>query len=135
MPGTSGLTIYQVKSFTGKLTPSRKGQIRKSLDTFTRTVATTGMQVAEWLLVRPEDPTPQDNAWLAKETTGLPFTCRWRGLTWCDALAARYPHVIDYYVGDGRTRLEDSLAKFAMAFGGSLPTSPGDAEQRLRAMS
>jgi hypothetical protein len=37
----------------------------------------------------------------------------WRGLIACEALAARYPYVIDYYLHGGRDQLESAMSKLA----------------------
>jgi hypothetical protein len=111
-PEDDGWTVYQVKSFTGSLTASRKKQIRKSWDAFQLFVAERSLAVRSWTLVRPENPTWQDEQWLASLTEGSVFPCRWRGLDFCDRLAADHPSVIDYYFDDGRDRLATTLEKF-----------------------
>lgn len=37
----------------------------------------------------------------------------WRGLIACEALAAKYPYVIDYYLHGGRDQLESAMSKLA----------------------
>ncbi|MFE4462269.1 hypothetical protein ACFROC_33365, partial [Nocardia tengchongensis] len=38
------------------------------------------------------------------------FPCTWKGLTYLEGLAGQYPAVVDYYIGNGRQRLENALA-------------------------
>lgn len=115
--------IYQVKGFTGRLDANRKRQIKKSWDTFKTFIADRGMKIEEWNLVRPENPTWQDEDWLKELTAGADFPCRWKGETFCDALAADHPSVIDYYLRDGRERLQETLKELLAAASGLLSQS------------
>lgn len=110
-------TVYQVKSFTGSLTSSMKRQIRKSWTAFTSLVNEKDLQVADWFLVRPENPTWQDEKWLSELTDGAPFRCSWRGLDYCDRLAADHQPVIDYYLNDGKARLQVVVGEFLRVAG------------------
>lgn len=105
-------TVYQVKSFTGSLTSSMKRQIRKSWTSFTSLVAERQLHVEDWFLVRPENPTWEDEKWLSELTAGAGFRCAWRGLDYCDRLAADNQSVIDYYLNEGKDRLQDVVEQF-----------------------
>lgn len=117
VPGPAGWTVYQVKSFTGELTSSHKRQIRKSWDSFQKLVREEKLNVEAWYLVRPENPTLPNTAWLEKLTNDAEYPCAWKGLDFLDSLAASYPEVIDYYLHDGKERLEQAVKGFLVAGG------------------
>jgi hypothetical protein len=68
------------------------------------------LQVRTWKLVMPLDPTPENDDWFAELTQRAPFACVWCGLDYVDGLAAKYPDVVDYYLRDGKERLETAVA-------------------------
>jgi hypothetical protein len=109
VPSDDGAAVYQVKSFTGRLDGSKKRQIEKSWHALTAAIRNRSIEVRAWFLVRPENPTRQDDEWLNGLTADASFPCEWRGLDYCDSLAAKYPEVVDYYIADGRQRMEDTL--------------------------
>jgi hypothetical protein len=55
VPGDAGWIVYQVKSFTGKLTSSHRRQITNSWDEFRDFAAERNLNVVAWYAVRPED--------------------------------------------------------------------------------
>lgn len=105
-----GWVVYQIKSFTAALERTQWRQITDSWETFRNHVAEVGLVVAAWHLVAPLNPTEGDEAKLAELTAGAAFPCRWQGQDFCDAVAARHPQVIDYYLHDGREAHETSIA-------------------------
>lgn len=104
--------IYQVKGFAKSLNSSHKTQIRNSWNRVLK-FAKGKANIAAWHVVRPIDPTHEDREWLEELTAGEDFPSDWVGLTTIDGWAARYPEVVDYYLGDGRERLESSLQRLA----------------------
>lgn len=102
----SGSRVYQVKSFTGQLTPGRKAQIASSVERLASDPRLEGMVITEWHLVMPRDPTLENKRWLSGLVTsrGLPEPV-WDGLARCDLWAAKYPHIVDYYIHGGRERI------------------------------
>lgn len=104
--GEDGSRIYQVKSFTERLTAGRKRQISDSVDRLATDPRLARMTIREWHLVMPRDPTLENKKWLSQLVTdhGLPEPV-WDGLTRCDLWAAKYPHVVDYYLHGGRDRI------------------------------
>jgi hypothetical protein len=52
--------------------------------------------------------------WLATVTNATNDCEQWRGLTYLDGLAAKFPEVVDYYLADER-----SVAASNAVFGGS----------------
>lgn len=126
-----GWTVYQVKSFTGALTPSQKRQIRKSWEAFTRLVEERSLTVRAWYLVRPENPTWEDEDWLRDVTHGAGFPCAWRGLDHCEAWAADHQSVVDYYLFDGKERLQEAIRDLLAAMGAEAATTPAEARAGL----
>ncbi|NND03572.1 MAG: hypothetical protein HKN91_12375, partial [Acidimicrobiia bacterium] len=94
--------IDQIKRFAGPgLSHSQKSQITGSLETVKETLAG---RLGAWNLVVPMDHTPEQWAWF--ESLEAPCEVNWRGLTYLEGLAAKYPEVCDYLLRDGRDRLE-----------------------------
>ena len=109
-PDLSGVDVYQVKSFALNLGTNEKRQIAKSFNRVVSHAAESGLSIANWYLVLPLDPTPENTEWFDDLTTGAAFGAAWRGLIYVDGLAAKYPDVIDYYLRDGRDRLEAAVS-------------------------
>ena len=57
----------------------------------------------------PMDMTDNEFNWLNEITAAAEFPCEPHGLVFCDTLAAHYPKVIDYYLRDGRQRLQAAI--------------------------
>ena len=106
--------VYQVKKFATNLDDGQKRQIADSLKRAhdTHNDPSNPFLIETWLLTLPLDPTREQYKWLKDEASALhvPFNIEWRGLGFLEGLAADYPQVIDYYLRDGRDRLEDSIA-------------------------
>lgn len=128
IPEGDGWVVYQVKSFTESRTSSHERQITKSWSTLKKRIDAGEIAVKEWFLLRPLNPTPSDETWLAELTAGAGFPCGWKGLDFCDRLAADNPSVIDYYLHDGKERLRETIADFmvaaGLASGEADPTAP-----------
>ncbi len=108
VPVEGGQTdIFQVKYFATPLNDSRKGQIRNSLRRITEN---TSVVVRNWHLTLPLNPSNPERSWFDTATRDVPFECDWFGLDRIESLAAAYPDVIDYYLRDGRERLDRSIA-------------------------
>lgn len=119
--GTS-FDIYQVKAFTGGLSPSRKSQTQESLDQLRKHHAA---EVRVWSLVLPMNHTPEMWDWFKEMTADVEFDCVWQGVTFLDSLAAAYPDVIDYYLGDGKAQLEAQLNDITTIAGIQAAAAPG----------
>lgn len=118
LPASQGGTeIYQVKKFASNLTTSQKSQIESSLARLEQYRSADGLNVVAWHLLLPLDPTKENLNWLAKATEELTYPCDWRGLSFVDGLAAEFPDVVDYYVGNGRERLETVVGQLTSALG------------------
>lgn len=126
VPFDDGWVIFQIKSFTSSLTSSHKRQITKSWIRFRDYAKSRSLKVKAWYLVRPLNPTQPEIEWLARLTAGAGFACEWRGLDFCEGLVAKYPDVVDYYLFDGRERLQDVFRTLLAATGwsGGTETDP-----------
>jgi hypothetical protein len=100
-----GHEVFQIKSFTGALTSARKRDIKKSFESALAGGSLNGRIVA-WRLLLPMDPSKEAEKWFRELTEAAPFQCEWLGKSRVDLLAANNPHVIDYYLRDGRGRIE-----------------------------
>ncbi len=118
VPGPdSSAEVYQVKKFASNLTTSQKSQIKESLQRLEQHRINHSNTVTAWHLTLPLDPTNENLQWLAEITSDLPYPCDWRGLSFIDGLAAEFPEVVDYYVGNGRQRLETVVGQLTSAMG------------------
>jgi hypothetical protein len=104
-PTPDGYHVYQIKSFTGSMTSSRRGQVRQSLQRILDDPR-VDPPVTGWSLVVPMDQTSQDEEWFRQLTAQAPFPCDWKGHLFWDSEAAKHAHVLDYYLRDGKARLE-----------------------------
>jgi hypothetical protein len=104
-PNPDGYHVYQIKSFTGSMTSSRRGQVGESLQRILDDPR-LDRPVTGWFLVVPMDPTSQDEGWFRQLIAQAPFPCDWKGQLFWDSEAAKHAHVIDYYLRDGKARLE-----------------------------
>lgn len=124
VPVDDGLyDIYQVKGFTASLDNSQKQQVKNSLK---RIASNPHVRVRDWHLVAPVNPTPaQMFDWFQPATKNYNFDCYWFGLDQCVGLAAEYPEVSRYYLGDGQHALEQALSNLRaiapLALSGSSP--------------
>ena len=99
--GDGTYDVYQVKKFAHTLKTSQKSQIKKSLKSLNDYIRETGYKVANWYLVLPLDPTPQNLKWFKEITKELPYHCDWVGLPNIQAWATDMPEVYDYFLGNG----------------------------------
>lgn len=95
MPTERGLVIYQIKSFTGRMTPSQRQKVKRSLE------RASAHNPVKWHLVVPIDPTPGELAWFEQLTEHYPFKCVWDGKTWLDSEMAQRPDIQLYYLHGG----------------------------------
>ena len=93
--GPDGLTIYEVKSFTKRLTSSHKRQIVRSLDG-----AVAEHAPVRWVLVIPLDPSPAEIDWF--DTLRARYSdmkLEWWGRFWLDGQMAGQEDLISYVEG------------------------------------
>jgi hypothetical protein len=136
VPDDGGYEVYQVKSFATNLGPSQKAQIIDSYERLKEAHVAKDINVLAWYLTLPLNPTNENLEWM--ESFGdAGYPCHWRGLDFVDGLAAKYQDVIEYYLGDGRGRLDRAMQDLmAILRGRSGPTDeplqPGDVSDDLR---
>lgn len=100
VPLTSGLIIYEVKSFTGRLDDSRKSQIKRSLK------RAKNHNPKHWHLIMPLDMTPKELDWYNGLKDEYSFVSEFtRGKTWLDSELARRLDIVRYYTGDSNSEI------------------------------
>lgn len=114
-----GTDAYELKSFTGRMTQSRRRQVKRSLARAMECAPRT------WTLVVPIDPTPAEQQWFDSLQTDVSARLDWQGKTWLEEKLARYPDITRYFAGAAEevVRLlseiarEDALPDDARALG------------------
>ena len=120
----SGVAVYQVKSFSSNLTAGQKAQVERSFRRLLDYAEGHGLRVAEWYLTLPLDPTTDNLEWLSGFTAGHGITAEWRGLGFLEGLAGTYPALIDYYLRDGKDRLQTALESITAVLRTTLQLGP-----------
>jgi hypothetical protein len=113
IPGPAGWgkerAVWQIKRYCDNLAGTQKRAIKKSFSRVVETSEKEGWRITEWHLVMPLDLTNQNLGWLDTYTADTDFPRKTHGLLMCDTLAADYPNVIDYYLRDGKERLQAEM--------------------------
>ena len=86
------LRAFELKSFTGRMTRSRRKQVARSL------CRAAALEPVSWTLVVPIDPTPAELEWFLKSGKGYCFPLRWRGKTWLDEKMSAFPDIRRYFL-------------------------------------
>lgn len=123
--GPAGLVIFELKSFTGRLTSSRKNQVRQSLR------RATAHSPVEWNLVVPIDPTPAEMDWFDRLRTEVACPIRWLGKNWLDREFAARPEFQRYFLegaADEAVRMLTEIHQEETALAHGVP----DAMERLQ---
>ncbi|MFE5331347.1 hypothetical protein ACFRCG_33675 [Embleya sp. NPDC056575] len=95
----------------------QKGEVEKSLRALVRDPRRAGLNVGPWRLVTPWDPTPEAETWLHDFATAHGVSPTWRGFTYVEQLAAKYPDIVDFYLNGGADRIKEAHATVAALFG------------------
>lgn len=122
----SMVEAFEEKSFTGRMTRTRRRQVERSLE------RVSALGPPRWTLVVPIDPTPVELGWFDGLRAKYDFPLVWRGKTWLDEKMAEYPDIERYFVegaSDEVIRLVTQLRE-EEAFVGDVH----DAMQRLVAL-
>lgn len=139
--------VYQIKKFAANLTAGQKTQIEKSFSRLLVGIVRQGFKVNDWYLVMPLDPTPDNLTWfatvpeeaikIARAAKKSPITdeeeatarawleapgrkIEWKGLIFCEPLAAEFPYVIDHYLHGGAERLRNAMDSLTTLLTGDL---------------
>lgn len=118
--------VYQVKKFAENLTSSQWRQVKKSFTRLLTTIDNGEITVRNWYVTMPLNPTPANLTNLRDLANDAPFTGEWRGLTFIEGLAATYPEVIDYYLRDGKDRLQHAVTNLTTLIKGVDEPPTGD---------
>ena len=122
VPGPAGYDkqreVYQVKRFCERLNSSQKRKIKRSFESVIETANAEGWEITKWHLVMPLDPTDNELRWFQELVQDCGFHCEINGLLFCDTLAAHYPKVIDYYLRDGKDRLQAAMDNLTAVISG-----------------
>lgn len=106
IPSEDGWQVRQVKGFVGRMDSGRKKKVEQSFASVT-SEPRLDKPIKEWSLTVPIDPTSDEQKWFEDLTAGASFPCHWDGEGFWHAMAASHPQVIDYYLGNGRARVEE----------------------------
>src|SRR4051812_4626346 len=134
-----GIIVYQVKAFSSNLTAGQKRQITASFEELLETSRTRGIPVSAWHLTLPVDGTPENHQWLTELVANRVSVAEWRGLAFVDGLASEYPAVIDYYLRDGKDRLQATIDRLSslllLSSGPSTGGSRGPGDSNMTGLS
>ncbi|MEU9454835.1 hypothetical protein [Streptomyces sp. NPDC048277] len=94
VPLPTGLEIFELKSFTGRLDErsGRRRQVSESLKNAAK------HNPVVWYLVVPINHTDGELAWFNDLTAKYPFPCVWREKDWLDSQMASHPELPRYYL-------------------------------------
>src|ERR1035437_3178638 len=123
----AGLQAFELKSFTGRMTSSRRQQVERSL-----TRAAT-LAPKNWTQIVPIDFTVGEDEWFTKLGATVSFPIERRGLTWLDAQFAERWFIARYFLdhlSDEIVRLAETLNKERAVLLGGAP----DAIKRAEAL-
>ena len=120
-----GLPGFELKSFTGRMGPAQRRQVKRSL----RRAAKLGLR--KWTLVVPIDPTPGELEWFDSLRATVPFPIEWRGRTWLDAELAIRPEIARYFL-EGADQEVLNLLRDLKAEEAAITSAPHAAERVRR---
>lgn len=96
--------------------------MEKSLERLVSDRRWESLNVRDWHLVTPWDPTPEAEKWLQDLGAGHGLTAKWKGENYVDRLAADHPNVVDYYLHGGHDRMKEAFESASAYFGtGDIP--------------
>lgn len=93
-----GLEVWQVKRFTGPLTPGQWRQVTSSWGRFNESTVAPGTQVARYHLVTPWTPTRERYADFEALTADAAFPTQWDGEAFINGLADEFPPTIERFI-------------------------------------
>lgn len=128
LPLSSGLEIFELKSFTGRMTLTRRRQVESSLKNAAK------HSPSAWHLVVPINHNPTEIKWFKELTENYAFPCDWLGQDWLDGQMARHPDLPRYYIegsNDEIVRRLLELNKEQAYLSGGLP----DAVERISVLT
>ena len=123
--------VFQVKRYATNLTSGQKREIKRSFNRVVKSANDEGWEIDSWTLVMPLDPTPGNESWFSTFTGSAGFPCDWMGLNRVEHLASKNPKVVDYYLHDGRERLQEQTDRLAGILAGRANRSVGEPLQPI----
>lgn len=121
------LINYEAKSFTGRMTSSRRDQVRRSL------ISTARHQPDHWDLLVPISPNPAEMIWFDSLREEFPFVRNWCGLNWLNQQFAKFPDLVRYALQDKADYILDRIAE-ARAERDTMVNGIPDLTERYRAL-
>lgn len=123
--------IYQVKKFSSTLNPNQKRQIESSLKSLMNDERWKVINITNWNLVTPYNPTPELYNWFNGLTKTYEFKAHWLGLDFIEGLACKYPEVCDYFINNRSDEFQQRTEKFLAMFGLGFPETYSNLQQML----
>ncbi|GAA1777963.1 hypothetical protein [Luedemannella helvata] len=124
----NGPEIFEMKSFTGRVTPVRKRQIERSLSRAAKHLPSA------WRLVVPIDPTPAEERWFDSLAGQYSFPCAWYGRTWLDEKLAAHQDIVRYYLNSASDEIVQILRELSKE-SGALSRGVPDALDRMKVLA
>ncbi|TCO59809.1 hypothetical protein [Actinocrispum wychmicini] len=103
LPLPTGLEIFELKRFVGRVGRSQRAQIARSLK------RAAARNPVAWYLVVPIDHTDGELQWFNDLKAEYSFPCIWRGKTWLDDHMAAHPNLPRYYLEGSKEVIYDLL--------------------------
>ena len=101
------LRAFELKSFTGRVTGSRRRQVERSLK------RAAELRPEQWTLVVPIDPTPGEDKWFSALGVDYRFPIDWFGKTWLDDKMSAFSDIRRYFVEGAKDEVYDYCEKFS----------------------
>ncbi|MGW7327121.1 hypothetical protein ACWGIU_00500 [Streptomyces sp. NPDC054840] len=102
-----GLHVFEMKSFTGRMTKGRRSKVESSLG------RAALLNPVSWDVVVPIDLNPAEERWFASLQDRFAFPLSWRGATWIKARLVERPAVRRFYFADHHAELGHLLQEIA----------------------
>lgn len=102
-----GLHVFEMKSFTGRMTKGRRDKVEKSLG------RAALLNPVSWDVIVPIDLNPTEEKWFSGLQQRFSFPLLWRGATWIKARLAEHPAVRRFYFANHHAELGHLLQEIA----------------------
>jgi len=124
----SGREAFELKSFTGRMTKTRRRQVKRSLSRAAK------HKPSIWHLVVPIDPSPSELTWFDSLKAQYSFPLDWLGRTWLDGEMAKRAYIARYFIEGSADEVLSRLAEFEKEQA-ALAAGVPDALDRLQSIS
>lgn len=130
VPTPGGFDVYQIKKYSQALKADQAAKVRDSWE-HVNTQFGAENTITAWYLAMPWNPTREREQWFKNLTKDADFPCRWLGREHLDGWAADNPALVDYFFGNGQSRIENLIA--SLSLGPEIELGESD-EARLNAV-